>query len=703
MKSVRSRIVIIVLAVSVFAMSLVAVIGTTISSRTIREQALGRISETVRMKSSEVDSWLRHKIYYVSAIASGLSHYPDISPDAIYEALIAHAEHSVDFFAVFVGYYDDTAVFSDGWVPDPAQWRATERTWYIGAAADPTRAYISEVYQDAFSGQLCITVSRAFIRDGVVAGVAAIDVFTATIEDFISRSDLVGDYGYAFLADAYGNIIAHPLSDFAPYIDRNGDVVFRNLATVQGGIFAELTQWASWEDYATIVRGQDGVRRYYLAHEINETGWVVYLTVPVSVVSALINNQIWAIAIIFILVLAAVFTLAYRVAGGIGKPIAALSAYLSRLGTSGNINTPADEIAVLEKYSQVDDEIGNIIKNAGMFVDNVKVTAKDLEMVANNDLTVEVNMVSDHDTMGGSLSKVIESLNNAFGEIRTAAFEVASGSKQIANSSQVLAQGATEQFATVEALSGAISKIAQKTSTNAEMAGRAASLAGSIKKSAQDGSSQMNDMMGAVKEINDASQNISKVIKVIDDIAFQTNILALNAAVEAARAGQHGKGFAVVADEVRSLAAKSAEAAKDTELLITSSIETAKKGDRIAKETAESLVAIVDGINESSQIVSEIALSSEEQSTEIAQINEGISQVADVVAQNSAAAQESAATSEEMSSQSALLEQLLDRFKLRNDSYSGLSGIDHDAPKISTGNGSIENINAKHDYNMGKY
>ena len=236
-------------------------------------------------------------------------------------------------------------------------------------------------------------------------------------------------------------------------------------------------------------------------------------------------------------------------------------------------------------------------------------------------------------------------------------------SRQISDGAQALAQGSTEQAASIEELSASITDIADKTKTNADMAGHATTLADTIMKNAEKGSRQMDEMTAAVKEINQASNSISKVIKVIDDIAFQTNILALNAAVEAARAGQHGKGFAVVAEEVRNLAAKSAEAAKDTGGLIANSMEKAELGARIADSTAASLTEIVAGINESSRIVGEIAKSSEEQSMGIAQINTGIDQVAQVVQQNSATAEQSAASSTQMSGQSAMLEELILQFQ----------------------------------------
>jgi len=372
------------------------------------------------------------------------------------------------------------------------------------------------------------------------------------------------------------------------------------------------------------------------------------------------------IAVLAIALIAAV-ALALYISGLISKPLIILSGFMNKAGTTGDITLTGDDKAVIDNFAKLKDEIGQAIAGSAAFVNHVTNVAGHLETIASGDLTVDVHMLSNDDTMGKSLTQMVSNLNNMFGNIQTSTSQVSTGSKQVADGAQSLAQGATEQAASIQELSSSIADIANKTKENAEIAGRTSVLSGTIKDNALKGSSQMDDMITAVKEINDASQSISKIIKTIDDIAFQTNILALNAAVEAARAGQHGKGFAVVAEEVRNLASKSAEAAKDTGDMIQNSMEKAEYGSNIAGETAESLKEIVTGISESSELIAEIARASEEQSLGISQINTGIDQVAQVVQQNSATAEESAAASEEMSSQSLILEELISQFKLKKE------------------------------------
>ena len=341
----------------------------------------------------------------------------------------------------------------------------------------------------------------------------------------------------------------------------------------------------------------------------------------------------------------------------------------------------ADELAEGNVYIEViknrSDEIGVLQESFQKLVGSINRQSELIQKISDGDLTAEVTLLSEKDVMSLALQKMVDNLGNMFGNINTSADQVSTGAKQIADGAQSLAEGAMEQSALIEELSGSIADIADKTKANAGMADKAAKLADSIKDNAEKGSRQMDDMIAAVNAIKEASNSINKVIKVIDDIAFQTNILALNAAVEAARAGQHGKGFAVVAEEVRNLAAKSAEAAKDTGSLIENSIEKANLGVLIADETAKSLSGIVSGIKESSLLVNEIAASSGEQSTGIEQINTGIEKVAQVVHQNSATAQESAAASQEMSSQSVMLQELVSYFKFKDEVTSGYSLPSH--------------------------
>jgi methyl-accepting chemotaxis protein len=210
-----------------------------------------------------------------------------------------------------------------------------------------------------------------------------------------------------------------------------------------------------------------------------------------------------------------------------------------------------------------------------------------------------------------------------------------------------------------------MNEIGAQTGHSAENAAQANNLANQAVKSATAGNQQMEEMIVAMGEINAAGQSISKIIKVIDEIAFQTNLLALNAAVEAARAGQHGKGFAVVAEEVRNLAGRSAKAASETSELIEGSVEKTANGTRIAERTAESLAGIVLEVGKVNDLIAEIATASNEQAQGVSQINTGLQQIDQVIQQNTATAEESAATSEELSGQAAELKNQLQRFSLK--------------------------------------
>ena len=384
----------------------------------------------------------------------------------------------------------------------------------------------------------------------------------------------------------------------------------------------------------------------------------------------LMLENIISLVIIALIVVSATISifLALYLSGLISKPLIPLATFMHKAGATGDLSLSPEDVKVIRELSTIKDEIGQAITGSASFVAHVSNIAKELETVASGDLTNDIVPLSDSDVMGNSMKQMLSDFNHMFDEIHTSTAEVSSGSRQIADGAQSLAQGSTQQAASIQELSSSIAEIAKQAKENYATAEKTASLSMTIMDNAEKGNRQMTEMIAAVGEINEAGKNISKIIKTIDDIAFQTNVLALNAAVEAARAGQHGKGFAVVAEEVRNLASKSAEAAKNTGNMIQDSIDKAELGSRIAGENAASLLEIIDGIKESSHLISEIANSSEQQTLGIAQVNSGIDQVVQVVQHNSATAEESAAASEEMTGQFNMLQQLITRFRLKNRS-----------------------------------
>jgi methyl-accepting chemotaxis protein len=306
------------------------------------------------------------------------------------------------------------------------------------------------------------------------------------------------------------------------------------------------------------------------------------------------------------------------------------------------------------------------------------------EKIADGDLDIAIEVKSKDEIgiLASAFKRMTDNLNEVMMNINSASEQVAAGSRQVSASSMALSQGATEQASSIEELTASIEEISSQTKLNAENVAQLNVLAEVIQDNSVQGNGQMKEMLTAMEEINDASNNISKIIKVIDEIAFQTNILALNAAVEAARAGQHGKGFAVVAEEVRNLAARSANAAKETTDLIEGSIKKVEGGTRIANQTATALDKIVEGVSKAGVLVNDIAVASSEQATGIAQVTQGIAQVSQVVQTNSATSEESAAASEELSGQAELLREQVGRFKLRRAGSFSYGEVERISPEV---------------------
>jgi len=375
-------------------------------------------------------------------------------------------------------------------------------------------------------------------------------------------------------------------------------------------------------------------------------------------------NRLLSAAAVFAALLPLIFIImGVLLSGNLSKPLGFLADCISRIAETGNIFLDDDDYRHSKVLNKRGDEIGKISRSVGDMLAMFRDKIKTLGAIRDGDLTVKIVRRSDKDTIGSALVQMAENLNVMFGDIKNASLRVTEGAVKMDGGAKLLAGSSGEQAESVERLNRRVSGVAEQTSQKSDMAKSAASLSLSIKTLAEKGGGQMTEMTDAVNKINESSAAIGKVIKIIDDIAFQTNLLAINAGVEAARAGANGKGFAVVASEIRALAAKSQVAAHNIGDLIADSIERSKKGAEIAEETAASLREIVAGVAESSDLAEKIAELSESQARTIADINAEIDRISETVRQSSRTAEESARDSLEVSGQAGMLSQFIGKIK----------------------------------------
>lgn len=334
--------------------------------------------------------------------------------------------------------------------------------------------------------------------------------------------------------------------------------------------------------------------------------------------------------------------------------------------SEGNLHVPVD----FESTNELGDMCNALRESQRILSGVIEDECDLLGRMASGDFSVKSR---DPSLYVGNLSSILESLrgiksklSGVLTQIHQSAEQVSSGSDQVSSGAQALSQGATEQASSVEELAATIAEISEQINHNAEDAQQASKQANKVGEEIQRSNEQMEEMTVAMAEIHQKSQEIAKIIKTIEDIAFQTNILALNAAVEAARAGAAGKGFAVVANEVRNLASKSADASKDTSALIEGSVKAVENGTRIADATARTLGEVVSGAHDIVETIDRIASASQQQADAVIQVTQGVDQISSVVQTNSATAEESAAASEELSGQANMLKQLVGQFTLED-------------------------------------
>lgn len=542
----------------------------------------------------------------------------------------------------------------------------SERSYFQTSLKGETA--VSEPLISKITGEVTIIVSAPLWEKGEQGGKVAGVIYFVPKESFLNdiATDLhISEGGSAYMLDKNGYTIAHKNMENVKnqentQEDALADKSLEPLAVLE----KQMTQGGSGFGLYTY----GGLKKLLAYSPIAGTnGWSIGINVPLSDFTGSTINGVIITVILLILSLIVATVIAYIISKRIGDPIKACADRMQKL-SKGDIDTP-----VLQVNSR--DETFLLASSAQELVTGFRMIIKDVDHMLSSMAGGNLNVASGCEDayVGGfngilvAMQRLTQGLTDTLEQINHVADQVAAGADQVSSGAQALSQGATEQASSVEELAATINGISTHVEENARNAKETSSRTMETSTELEVGRSQMENMTEAMGKINYASGEIGKIIKTIEDIAFQTNILALNAAVEAARAGQAGKGFAVVADEVRSLASKSAEASKNTAELIESTIKAVEEGNEIAKTTAASLERVVILSEQNSAKVEEIAKASGEQAGSISQVTLGIDQISSVVQNNSATAEESAAASEELSGQASLLKELIERFKLKSD------------------------------------
>jgi len=561
-------------------------------------------------------------------------------------------------------YKTDPDNYSSVWVVDcatktlilngksaPSSFNPTERPWYQSVVAKKDVTII-EPYKDAITGGMVMSMIAPIYKTGTsdLIGFAGIDIsidrLYKTVQDY-----KLGKTGFYILSSAGGQLIYHPNTELKGKNVSESNMSKNIITAIQNKTAGAITYTA-----------MDQTNYGYLS-TVGDTGWTIATGLPEKEFNSTYNALQTSVLAIFIFALLILIGVILLVSRSIINPLKKLTNVAGKIA-DGDLDVEV-KISSTDETGQVAEAILRTVDRLKQYIQYIDEVSAVLDQIALGNLVFELqcDYVGEFSKIKVSLENIKSTLIKTFSGIAVSADQVASGSDQVASASQALAQGATEQASAIEQLSASITEISNQVNQNATHASDANRLANSSSSEVERGNEHMHKLISAMAEISESSNEIGKIIKTIEDIAFQTNILALNAAVEAARAGAAGKGFAVVADEVRNLASKSAQAAKSTTALIENSVSSVNNGTKIANETAQSLHTIIDGVNKTSVLIDEISKATSEQATSIHQVSLGVDQISSVVQTNSATSEESAASSEELNSQAQLLKDMIRKFK----------------------------------------
>lgn len=653
---IKGKLIGLLLPLIVIVLSIILFLVYINTSRIVLSKSEELLQSNTESGVNDVRAWMNKVITALDTERDAIEYF---SMDAQTELdYIKHTAKQSDAFPA--GIYLATtngALIHASFVPGP-DYNLFEKSWYNNGLASE-KFIFGDVYFDEDSKSYVVGASGV-LKDnrGTVRGVAAADIYLDAISSIVEGIQLEKTGGMFLVESGTNMIIGH----------KDSSLVGTTLDTQENAMYSYISKQINSDVTGLQTYTSPSGDQIYLDFAtIPNSNWVAVSYVPNSEVMADINVltgiimgiAVFSTAILFLLIL-------ILLRKTIINPVRQLD-YVAKQIASGNLE---QTISIHSK-----DEFGQLAENFNMtvarlrdYINYIDEISAILNKIADGNLvfTLTYDYTGEFSKVKDALNHISYSLNDTIGQINQSANQVSGGSNQVSSNAQALGQSTTEQAAAVERLSATINEISKQIKTNAENAQLASKKARDVDSEMTQSNKKMNDMINAMQDISDRSKEIGKIIKTIEDIAFQTNILALNAAVEAARAGASGKGFAVVADEVRNLASKSAEASKNTSVLVESSIQAVENGKKIVDETSNSLLLFADGAKEVINNVDKISAATNEQATSIAHVTQGIDQIAGVVQMNSATAEESAAASEELSGQAQVMKELVGRFNLQN-------------------------------------
>ena len=615
-----------------------------VKSEEILEATMG---ETVQATKA----WLNRNLTMLEVQRDTIE-YQDMSASDIMRYVKYAAGQNESFPAGMYVALANGMIYHSSFVPG-SDYDPLAKTWYKDGLRSEN-FMVGDVYLDEASNTYVVGVSGVLRdRNGQARGVAAADVSLESISRIV-RNITVEDTGGIFLVDTRTDtIIGH----------RDNNIVGQKLSQLSGGMY----RYASEQ----IKAGKTGLtvydNTYIQVQSIPDCDWVAVAYVSRGeVLAELLQLTMAMLGVALVAVAAVILLVIIQVRRIIGRPV-------KELNQAATCIAQGDLDQTIRYHSR--DELGDLADSFNHvtlrlrdYVSYINEISSTLHEIAGGNLTFTLK----HDYAGEfskikiSLEEISYSLNNAMGQLQSASRDVAAGAEQVSSGAMTLSQGSAEQAAEVDTLASHINSVSESIQQVALGAQKANGISQEVKTGLLESNEKMQYMTGVIQKISDNSVEIHKIVKTIEDIAFQTNILALNAAVEAARAGTAGTGVAVVADEVRALASKSSEAAQETSVLLSQTVTSMDEGVHAAQNTAQSMMAVANRADEMSNLITGIADYTKEQAENTAEITHGIEQISTVVQNNVSTAEASAAASEELSGQAAMLKELVARFRLKD-------------------------------------